>query len=234
MSDDLLDLFLRDREAHESPPMPGTPAYVALRTADAGRRSRVRQIADTGALRSGEDYYRAAMILQHGDDPADFDQARVWALQAAELGHRPARWLAAAALDRSLMVRGKPQKFGTQIVPDGVRQRVWDIDPATTDSDRAEWDVPPLAEMHRRAEKVTASEAMPDMAEAPRWLLDAVERWRSIEKGSGRATAWVVWRTDDNGNDVEVERLFGHEEAVQRAAELERKGHKQTYWVARG
>jgi hypothetical protein len=35
------------------------------------------------------------------------------------------------------MYSGKPQKYGTNSVPDGKRFRVWDVDPATTDEAQA-------------------------------------------------------------------------------------------------
>ena len=36
----------------------------------------------------------------------------------------------------------------------GDRWVLWPVDPATTDAERAEWDVPPLAEALRRAEEL--------------------------------------------------------------------------------
>lgn len=44
---------------------------------------------------------------------------------------------------------------------------------------------------------------------------------------------WVVWRQDDNGNRYEVRRFATRAEAEALAAEMEARGHKQTYWVAR-
>ncbi len=67
-------------------------------------------------------------------------------------------------------------------MPDGKRQRIWDVDPTTSDAERAEWDVPSLAEMERRAEEVTRTEAMPPMGDAPEWLKDALLRWRAEDE----------------------------------------------------
>jgi hypothetical protein len=86
------------------------------------------------------------------------------------------KWLAAAALDRWLMYQGRPQKYGTQIVPDGTRWRIWNTDPTTTDADRAAADVPPLKEQLERAEAMT--DPQPPMEEAPTWLKNALESWR--------------------------------------------------------
>jgi hypothetical protein len=50
------------------------------------------------------------------------------------------------------LLAGAPQKFGTQWrARDGGRE-LWPVDPVTTDSERAKWGLPPLAELRRRAE----------------------------------------------------------------------------------
>ena len=49
-----------------------------------------------------------------------------------------------------LLPAGNSQKFGTQLVADGVQLALWPVDPATTDSERAKWGLPPLAEIQRR------------------------------------------------------------------------------------
>lgn len=179
MQPELRNLFDADRRERQPHPRVGSPEYVTLRARDAERRQRVSELLAQGSVSTGEDYYHAALIFQHGDAVDEIAQARSCALKAAELGHAPARWLAAAALDRWLMYQGKPQKFGTNIVPDGTRQRVWDVDPSTTDAEREAWDVPPIAEMERRAAQVGRNEPMPPMNDAPAWLKDACARWKA-------------------------------------------------------
>lgn len=61
-----------------------------------------------------------------------------------------ARSLAAEAYDRLRLLRGQPQKFGTQSVTEGGEKKLWSCDPTTTDSERAKWGLPPLAELERR------------------------------------------------------------------------------------
>jgi hypothetical protein len=100
---------------------------------------------------------------------------------AALDGYAPARWLAAAAYDRWCMYRGLPQKYGTQFVPDGKRYRLWDVEGETTDAERAQWEVPPLAAQHARAEAMTRNEPQPPMDMAPEWLETALRRW-SVEE----------------------------------------------------
>jgi hypothetical protein len=48
----------------------------------------------------------------------------------------------------------------------------------------------------------------------------------------GPPQRWVVWRQDDNGNRFEVARKDSRAEAEQLATTMERRGHKQLYWVA--
>jgi TPR repeat protein len=125
---------------------------------DQSRRAEVEALLDAGAAAEAEDYYHAAMVLQHGDRRDHYRRAHELARRAAELGHQPGRWLAAAAEDRSLMAAGLPQRYGTQDRTQGGRWVLWPVDPVTTDAERAAWDVPPLAEARRRAEQLTCQE----------------------------------------------------------------------------
>lgn len=177
---ELLELARAD-QAEDRDRVAGTPEYEALRDRDRTRRARTETLLALGEPFDPEALYAAAWLFNHGDTPEEAARAHALAIRAAELGLRPARWLAAAALDRSLMYSGRPQKYGTNMVPDGRRIRLWDVDPATTDEERARWDVPPLAELERRAEAVSAAAVQPDLAAAPAWLRDALDRWRAEE-----------------------------------------------------
>jgi hypothetical protein len=81
---------------------------------DVERRKRTRQLLDDGSLKSADDYYHAAMVMQHGDKPDDFLLANILANASVKLGREKSAWLAAASLDRYLMKIGQPQIFGTQ------------------------------------------------------------------------------------------------------------------------
>lgn len=146
----------------------GEPAYVALRERDRTRREAVMALLADGWPEDADALYAAAWILNHGDLSEEAALGSRLAARAAELGRPGARWLAAAALDRSLMYAERPQKYGTNIVPDGVGWRLWDVDPTTTDAERLANDVPPLAEMQARAAAIT--DPQPDMSTAPGWL----------------------------------------------------------------
>jgi hypothetical protein len=119
---------------------------------DRARRERVDELFNAGGLRSAEDHLHAAFIFQHGDRLEHYWQAHELAMRAVELGHGPpARWLAAAAYDRWLMHQGMAQKFGTQYRMAGTRYILHEVDPLTSDEDRARWDVPPIAQAEAMA-----------------------------------------------------------------------------------
>lgn len=180
-ADELAALWAADRRDHGSVPPVGTPAYAALRQRDRERRARGADLLvelNAHGSTDARDLYHAAWLFQHGDDAADARRAHELAREAAERGYGPARWLAAASYDRWCMYEGRPQSYGTQFVPDGTRYRLWDVDPTTTDDERATWDVPPLAAQLRRAEELTLTEPQPPLEHAPEWLRKALERWR--------------------------------------------------------
>jgi hypothetical protein len=81
---------------------------------DARRREQVRQLISEGKVQSGEDYYYAAFIFQHGQKPSDYLYAHVLAVTAVNKGLLNAMWLSAATLDRYLHSIRQPQVFGTQ------------------------------------------------------------------------------------------------------------------------
>ena len=88
--------------------------WKIVEPADRQRRARTQALLDVGALRSGDDYYHAAFIFQHGSEPADYLKAHALAVIAAARGKPSATWIAAATLDRYLQSIGQPQIYGTQ------------------------------------------------------------------------------------------------------------------------
>ena len=183
-SEALARLHAEDVREHAAGRTAGTPEYRAMRARDAERRGTgERLLAELRA--SGQataaDLFHAAWLLNHGDAPDEARRAHELAREAAALGGvAKARWLAAAAYDRWCMYDGRPQRYGTQLVPDGVGIRVWDVEtPDVGDAERARWDVPPLAAQRRRAAELSRTEPQPPMDGAPAWLRAAVARWRA-------------------------------------------------------
>lgn len=186
MNSELISLYKADKQERMDQPKGNTAEYRAMRARDLQRRERVMEMLEANELSTAEDYYHAAQIMNHGDTIEDARNAHRLALRSSELGHRPARWLAAASYDRWQMYQGKPQKYGTNYVYDGRRDRLWDVEPTTTDEERAEWDVPALAEQLRKAEEanrlktpMSADEQKEFESNAPEWLKQVLKRWRA-------------------------------------------------------
>lgn len=154
---ELARLYTEDQKDREQGPNANID-WPAVSKRDGERRERVRQIVAEGGATTSTDYYNAAMIYQHGSEIPDYDEAHRLALKAVELdpANKSARWLAAAAKDRSLMWQGKPQLYGTQFKKVDGRWILWEVDPAITDEERARWNVPPLEEQRKKLETLNA------------------------------------------------------------------------------
>ena len=86
----------------------------SLSNRDAARRSVLLKLLNDQPLDDPEAKYHAAMILQHGAEPAHFEQAHQLALEASEAGVEESEWLSKAAYDRWQISIGKPQLYNTQ------------------------------------------------------------------------------------------------------------------------
>jgi hypothetical protein len=78
------------------------------------RKQRVRTMLANGDLKTGEDFYDAAFVFQHGKTAEDYLFAHVLAMDAVVKGYDAAKWIAAATLDRYLQIIHQAQVFGTQ------------------------------------------------------------------------------------------------------------------------
>ncbi len=181
MHNELQFLFEVDQQDCLNQPPDGTPEYFALRKKCKERITIVTEILKSKTNLSGTDYFNASIIFMHGDCPDDFWKAYQVALKSVDQNHNEAKRFAAAAYERWLMYQGKPQKFGLQYVPDGVQLRLWDVDPGTTDEERAKWGVPSLAELYKIAENASKNYDLStiNMETKPLWLKDAIKRWNS-------------------------------------------------------
>lgn len=149
----------------------------ALAGQDALRVQQVRKRIKAGTLKSSTDLYGAAIILQHGQNADDFLLAHILASAAAFKGHKKARWLAAASLDRYLQNIGKAQVFGTQYRTETLdrEKSIWTMnlldEDLVADETRDAYDVPPLSKGMERLfelnkvvqnnESVSASKVVP-------------------------------------------------------------------------
>lgn len=122
---------------------------------DAAREKAVREIIKDGGLSSANDYYHAAMVFQHAAAAEDIALAYSLATIASRIDPAQTRaaWLAAAAWDRLLMRKKKPQWYGTQYVknPATGKWELYQIDEnAVSDEERKLSGVPPLAAAKER------------------------------------------------------------------------------------
>ena len=186
MNQELHALFMADQAERKDHPAFDTPEYWQLREHDEQRRQRTNELIAQGLLTTHDDYFHAALIFQHGTTLDEIWHAHELARRAAAMEATEAtstqmsNWLVAATLDRWLMYQGKAQKYGTQFVPDGKRYRLWDVDPTTTDDERAANHVPSLQEQLQRAERYTQEDPLKgsmDMNKAPEWMKEALKRW---------------------------------------------------------
>jgi hypothetical protein len=146
---DLVRMFEED-QADRAPELVD---WSVVQPRDESRRARVMGLFATGELKTGGDFYRAAMILQHGGKPEDFLLAHEFCVAAMALGRtdEATRWLAAASEDRFLMNLNRPQRFGTQYRSDGSEpMHLYAVDELMTDQLRRIMAAPTLAEAKAR------------------------------------------------------------------------------------
>lgn len=148
------DLFKADQAARTGPI--SKIDWAKLVPQDRARRLEVAKLIQAHRLYTGEDFIGAAFIFQHGNCPAHYQLTRQLAQQAMQLNAPGANWIYAASTDRWLRALNKPQKYGTQYLCIGGSDvgELQPYDPATTDAERAEYGVPPLAEALERATTV--------------------------------------------------------------------------------
>ena len=126
--------------------------WTLLAQRDLERQRVALELIKSGALATANDFYHAAMVFQHAASAEDIDLAHSLATVATRIdpGHTKARWLAAAAWDRTLQRRNKPQWYGTQFVLD-QKTRKWILyqidETAVTDEERERYGVRPLFEV---------------------------------------------------------------------------------------
>lgn len=108
---------------------------------DRMRRLRVLRLLDDDVPKTANDFFHAAMVLQHGDSPLDYKLSNELCKRAVAIDpmHRGARWLAVASWDRYLGSIGKPQVYGTQftIVNDKWYLMRADLDRVTDEERKA-------------------------------------------------------------------------------------------------
>ncbi|QXT35053.1 hypothetical protein KV697_14930 [Sphingomonas sanguinis] len=142
-------------EADQKDRMTPSIDWAVVGAADKARLARTQQLLDSGALQSGDDFYHAAFLFQHGSRPEDYLKAHLLAMIAAARGKPGAVWIASATLDRYLQSIGKPQVLGTQfMVPDEGKTTQEPYDRTLiSDALRKALRVPSLAEQEKQRQR---------------------------------------------------------------------------------
>ena len=123
----------------------------------------VLSILGEGVLMVPEDKFNAGLVLQHtpftfcdkrlvSTSPDNYLLAHHLFKSAFEAGHKDARYLVAASMDRYLSTTEGYQKYGTNRVinQETGREELVPIDRKTSDQERAKYGVPPLAELLKK------------------------------------------------------------------------------------
>jgi hypothetical protein len=162
---------LNDEDQADRRPKDGQAIdWAVVGPRDRQREGRVKALYEAGALHTGKDYYRAAMVLQHASKPDDYLLAHELCVLGLPKGERAARWLACASEDRYLMSIGQPQRFGTQFRATGANgpMKLYEVGAGVTDALRRELGVPTLAEARQREaimnEKILEKVKEPELA----------------------------------------------------------------------
>jgi len=131
--------------------------WEELSKADRIREQRVYELIEAGQIKTGQDYYYSAMIFQHGSDSKAYGMAVKQMRKAIELDSTINRWLLAAAIDRELMSKDRPQIYGTQYTKkdQSSKWELYTIDTTkVTDAERKYYHVESLAEQRIKVRRM--------------------------------------------------------------------------------
>lgn len=124
---------------------------------DLEREARVYELLDSNKVITAKDYHNAAMIFQHGQDSVAYGMAVKLMRKSLELDPKGNKWLLAAAIDRDLMSRDKPQIYGTQysrLDGDSPWYRYELDSTVVTDKERIEHRVETLAQQREKTKRM--------------------------------------------------------------------------------
>ena len=107
-----------------------------------------------GELESASQRFWAGAALVRSDDPQHLMRAETLGSSAATLGEPRGHLVEAEARDKMALLLGEPQPFGTQSVFHTLagEWRLYEVNPRTTDAQRAAMGLPTLEELARQAE----------------------------------------------------------------------------------
>jgi tetratricopeptide (TPR) repeat protein len=125
---------------------------------DSLREVRIYELLDSNKILTSTDYNIAALIFQHGRDSIAYGMAVKLMRKSIELEPTRNKWLLAAAIDRYLLSRNKPQIYGTQYrkMKDQPFE-LQEIDTTkVTDTERIEYGVETLAQQREKVKRLNS------------------------------------------------------------------------------
>ncbi len=161
----LLDDDQKIREVIYTLPKEKVKEYInnVMLPADKIRKERVIEIMTKPVDLNADEYFAAAMIMQHGSTAKDAKLAMEYARNAVikNPNHDSAKWLTCAAEDRYLNRSGKAQIWGTQLSRKKHATKDYEIlyldnfDRAQkTDQQRKNCNLPSYAEINKKLAKM--------------------------------------------------------------------------------
>jgi len=168
-----------DQAARQFTTLPPMEVVERMERADRAREDRIRQLLREDKVATAEDFDSAALILQHGSEPDDYELARELSILAFAKGKRGT--LQTAAEDRFLLSIHRKQRFGNQFrYGEGGKLLFQDLDegpPADVSDDlRAEFLIAPVAKIRELGLSAIGQE-----------IARLVERWKKRT-----ATEWIA------------------------------------------
>lgn len=125
---------------------------------DSLREVRIYQLLDSNKVQTSLDYHNAAMIFQHGGDSTAYGMAVKLMRKSIELDPSADKWLLAAAIDRDLLSRNKPQIYGTQYWK--MRDQPWELreidTTQITDTERVAYGVETLTQQREKVKRMNS------------------------------------------------------------------------------
>lgn len=125
---------------------------------DSIREAKVYELLDSNKVITSADYSNAAIVFQHGNDSVAYGMAVKLMKKSIELDSTRSKWLLAAAIDRNLMSRNKPQIYGTQYLKKQDQPfELYEIDTTKiTDAERIEYGVETLAQQREKVKRLNS------------------------------------------------------------------------------
>ncbi|MBX3118019.1 MAG: hypothetical protein KF784_03070 [Fimbriimonadaceae bacterium] len=152
-NEELATMYKEDQA--DRSPKDGKLDWDVVATRDKARLARVREMYKEGVFVTGNDFYHAAMILQHAPRQNDYLLAHELCVLAISKGNKKAIWLAAASEDRYLDHGKLPQRFATQYTSaDGSKFTLATVDEEVADWHRKMMNCPTLAEAKKREDEI--------------------------------------------------------------------------------